>query len=106
MTDRDQFSVKIPEWMEEEIEAFGEESHRTKSNALIHLMSVGASASEEHVEASGDGPGVKKPISVSTEFTDAVESVRELADDEFDGTFSQAVRWSIRNGIEEVGWEI
>jgi predicted transcriptional regulator len=99
MVQREQFSVKIPESMEERIEAFAAETHRTKSNALIHLMWVGAEAGEDYVDPESDGPGVKTPISVSTEFVDVVGRVSELADDRFGETFSQAVRWAIRNGL-------
>jgi predicted transcriptional regulator len=100
MVQREQFSVKIPEPMEERIESFAAETHRTKSNALIHLMWVGAEAGEDYVDPESDGPGVKTPISVSTEFVDVVERVSELADDRFGETFSRAVRWAIRNGLE------
>jgi len=102
MVQREQFSVKIPESMEDEIESFAAETHRTKSNALVHLMSVGAEV-ESHIEPGSSGPGVKTPISVSTEFVDVVERVSELADERFGGTFSQAVRWSIRNGLIHEG---
>jgi len=75
MVQREQFSVKIPESMEESIESFAAETHRTKSNALVHLMWVGSEAGEDHVEPESDGPGVKTPISVSTEFVDVVGCV-------------------------------
>jgi len=101
MVQREQFSVKIPESMEDEIEAFAAETHRTKSNALIHLMWVGAEAGEDYVDPESDGPGVKTPISVSTEFVDEVNRVSELANDRFGDTFSQAVRWSVRNGLAD-----
>jgi hypothetical protein len=96
-----QFSVKIPERMEESIEEYAAETHRTKSNALVHLMSVGVECGEEHVSENDDGPGVDTPISISTEFGSVVGQVDDLADDEFDGTFSRAVRWAIRNGLAE-----
>jgi 2,4-dienoyl-CoA reductase-like NADH-dependent reductase (Old Yellow Enzyme family) len=96
-----QFSVKIPGEMEEQIEAYADETHRTKSNAVIHLAHVGVSADEAHVEEREEGPGVDTPISISTEFTSVVEGVHDLADDEFDGTFSRAIRWAIRNGLAE-----
>lgn len=96
-----QFSVKIPGEMEEQIEAYAAETHRTKSNAVIHLAHVGVYADESHVEEREEGPGVDTPISISTEFDSVVEAVGDLADDEFDGTFSRAVRWAIRNGLAE-----
>lgn len=103
MTTRTQFSVKIPQSMEETIEDYAARTHRSKSNALVHLMSVGVGCGGEHVSESDDGPGVDTPISISTEFTGVVDQVHDLADDEFNETFSRAVRWSIRNGMVEEG---
>lgn len=98
--DRAQFSVKLPEELEDEIESYADETHRSKSNALIHLAHVGMMTDVDHIEDDDRGEGSAKiPISVSTMFTDVVKAMKQIADDEFGGVFSRACRWSIRNGL-------
>lgn len=98
--ERAQFSVKLPDELEDEIESHALETHRSKSNALIHLAHIGIAADADHVEDGADESGTPSaPISVSTLFTGVVDEIETLADDEFNGVFSRACRWAIRNGI-------
>jgi hypothetical protein len=87
--------------MKEDIGAYARETHRTKSNAIAHLAAVGMSAGEDHIGRGGCESNIAEPISISTRFGDVVDDVYDLADEEFDGTFSRALRWAIRNGLAE-----
>jgi len=100
--DRASFTVKTQLSLEREAEEYADETHRSKSNAMIHLAHVGLNADEEYVSHDAEAVlgSVELLLSVSTEFGGVVDDIEAYADDEFDGVFSRGFRWAVLNGLE------
>jgi hypothetical protein len=95
------FTVKLSEELEDKIKKYATENQRTKSNATIHLMYLGMESdiNINDMVVKEDDSVTRNPISFSTEYDDIIREIEYYADMEFDGVFSHACRWSIRNGL-------
>ena len=100
-------SVKISAELDGKVKKLAQETKRSQSNMYVYLMSVGVtSESPDADDSRADVADEYINTSLSTSFADTIKRVEELAEECFNGTFSRAVRYSIRNGlVEEYGAE-
>jgi len=99
------FSVKLNQSTIEKVAELAQITKRSRSNMFVFLLYTGAENAEPYVEdREGKANGEKENMSMSTSYTDVIESVEDLADEHFNSTFSRSARFCIRRGMDAGGF--
>jgi metal-responsive CopG/Arc/MetJ family transcriptional regulator len=99
------FTVKIPGQLAERIADLASDRRWSRATTIEYLFEVGVDSNAD-VKSGIESVNGDDAIGVSgaTNNHEVVEAVEEIADEQFDGTFSPAARETLRRGLKEEGY--
>lgn len=97
-----QFSLKLPEEIQEQIETAAEERRWSRAETVIYLLEEGVESDLVDVDQDRYSNIGNQPVTATTTTDDElVEQVREIAEEDHNGSINAAVRRIIWTAMEE-----
>lgn len=95
-----QFSLKLPEGLREDVEAFAQDRRWSRSQAVVYLLEEGIDTDvEPQTDDDEQNIGDQPVVSAGTKNEAVVAKVETLAEEEYDDSFNAAARATLRKGL-------